>query len=1277
MDGKAIEMQVLSPVKLTTEQQQELHFKTYEDAIDTVFEKKRKDGAEVLNVALSGTYGAGKSSIMKTYESLRPDKRMIHVSFAHFECEAQKDKKYLQTKIVNQMIHQIAAEDITESNLKLKVPVEKKTITEYASMLSLMVVSLLYLMLFSEYIWKYNLFAWQKYVKIGCNALAIILIGIAVVYFIGKIMDRQMHRPLIKSLSIDKNVIDFTETKSDKEDSVFDKYMDEIIYLIRHAKLDAIVFEDMDRFDDVEIFNDLRELNFLVNHKKEKVEGEETKVDVKFFYLIRDDLFGNPADRTKFFDLIIPVVPVMSKGNSFELLCEILKENGIDLEDRKSNENDRKYLKSSYLKKLCIYIPDYRLLKNICNEFFVFCRQLEAEKSTFDLTRIFAMITYKNLFPEDYDALSQKEGYVYNLLQLKSQMIKKEVLQIEEEITGQREKIRSMEKEFAESEEELQALYLSGNSNYKNRPGYYIVDGKSEGEFENRIVFVQKMKVASSIKFKYDGFNTLYDVSIEEIMEDLEKNQEYAERLKRIREKGEGGIEHATQSIAELERTRSMLNDLTIPEIKERYHISLEQIWKESISEKISEKDLAQKSEKYELARILVEDGMITLKDYEYYMSYFYPGSLTKAELAFLNRVYADIGLTQEEQEMILEHPAEIMAHLERMNYASRGIRNNFFLNYLLETGESEKAGWIIRGIARENDLDYACMLRNSVSRKSDYMMLLLKEWENFWEKLDEESDKSEYEKMDILIDILLNCEEKNRIADELKNKMFGFLRENEVIFKQLSFSRSGKALALLHREGYKFQLIQSDEGGEVERFIYENNMYKINHENIEYIFDIFFPAETEDYHAYNYQNIKGLNDKHLYEYISGNLQEYARVYETCYLENSEEKEVVVLFLNDDEIEEEWKEQFVEKLPETLKLEDLSEIVSQQIQEKVVKADAMVFNAQNILEYWSWEENIDDALEHFLKMNYQKGMCNLTYRAMCNYYADSEKKDDIVDRLLRQLLAIRYPGRGYQNLVLSLKVQMGTFPFESVPEGMMPFMAEGDFIRISLNNLKVMRESYPGYIIDWITGQQNSYVKFLKNHKNMIKEEELHSIITKRDANIAEGTKLELIGMCEEKIPIYSYYRSSEVEAIIDRGLFDGQFRGVFDKYESKCGKATRQKIYELTISNIEILLNFFGRIPDTIWEKLLNEKRIGESYKKGLLANQLRWRGKDIEALKSDLIKSGAAEYLPMFEGQKPKITESVQDRILLDALVASRIIASYSDKGDYYVINPRRQRG
>lgn len=1270
----SIGMQVLSPVRLTEKQQQELHFKTYEDALDAVFEKREKDGAEVLNIALSGTYGAGKSSIMKTYEALRPDKKMIHVSFAHFECEEPKDKTYLQTKIVNQMIHQIAAEDIMESNLKLKVPVEKKTIKTYTVMLSIMLLSLLYLILCSEYIWKYYFFEGQKYVKISFNVLAIILICVCTAYFTGRIISRQMHRPLIKSLSIDKNVIDFAETQSDREDSLFDKYMDEIIYLIRHGRLDAIVFEDMDRFDNVEIFNELRELNFLVNHKREKIEGEEAGVDVKFFYLIRDDLFGNPADRTKFFDLIIPVVPVMSKGNSFELLCEILKENGIDLEGGKSKGSDRKQLKTSYLKKLCIYIPDYRLLKNICNEFFVFCRQLEAEKSTFDLTRIFAMITYKNLFPEDYDALSRKTGYVYNLLQLRPRMIKKQEQQIETEIIGQKEKIKQMRNEFAESEEELQALYLSGNSKYKSTAGYYIVDGIPESGFENRIVFIREMKEAESLQFKSVNYSTPFDVSIEDVLNDLEKNQEYAERLKWLKEKSEGGIERANQSIAELEQAKSMLKDLTIPEIKERYHISLEQIWKDNITEEISERDIAQKSKKYELARILVEDGMITLKDYEYYMSYFYPGSLTKEELAFLNRVYADMELTQEERETILEHPAEIMEHMERMNYASRGIRNNFFMNYLLESGESEKARWIIRGIAGDNDLDYAYMLRNCVTRKREYMMLLLNEWENFWEKLDEESGKSESEKMDILIDILLNCGEENSIGEELKNTMFRFLRENETLFKQIPFSKNKSALALLQREGYEFQFIQSDEGGEVERFIYENNMYKINRENIERIFDTFFENETKDYNAYNYRNIKELNDKHLYEYISGNLQEYAMVYETCYLENSEEKDVVILFLNDDDIEMEWKEQFVEKLPEKLKIGDLSEIVSQQMQEKVVKAAAMLFNAQNILEYWSWEENIDDALEHFLKVNYQKSGCDLTFGAMCTYYADNEHKDDVVDSLLRQLLAIRYPGRGYQNLVSSLNVWMGKFPFETVPEGMMEFMVSQNIVRISRNNLKVMRESYSGYIIDWITAQQDSYVKYLRANRDMIREEELHSIITKKDVGITESTKLGLIGLCEEKLPIHSYYRSAEVEAIIDRGLFDGQFRGVFDKYESKCGKATRGKIYELTVSNIEQLLNFLGRIPDTIWEKLLDEKRVGVSMKKRLLANQLRWREGDIEALRRDLQRIGATEYLPMFEGQKPKIEETVQDKILLDALVANKIIASYSDRGEYYVINPRR---
>lgn len=52
----------------------------YESAIDFVFENE-----DVKNIALSGAYGAGKSSVLASYKSSHPSTKFLHISLAHFQ----------------------------------------------------------------------------------------------------------------------------------------------------------------------------------------------------------------------------------------------------------------------------------------------------------------------------------------------------------------------------------------------------------------------------------------------------------------------------------------------------------------------------------------------------------------------------------------------------------------------------------------------------------------------------------------------------------------------------------------------------------------------------------------------------------------------------------------------------------------------------------------------------------------------------------------------------------------------------------------------------------------------------------------------------------------------------------------------------------------------------------------------------------------------------------------------------------------------------------------
>ena len=79
----------------------------YENAIDYVF-----DNTDIRNVAISGAYSAGKSSVLASYKKKHRNLRFLHISLAHFvsldkEDEQDVKESVLEGKILNQLIHQI------------------------------------------------------------------------------------------------------------------------------------------------------------------------------------------------------------------------------------------------------------------------------------------------------------------------------------------------------------------------------------------------------------------------------------------------------------------------------------------------------------------------------------------------------------------------------------------------------------------------------------------------------------------------------------------------------------------------------------------------------------------------------------------------------------------------------------------------------------------------------------------------------------------------------------------------------------------------------------------------------------------------------------------------------------------------------------------------------------------------------------------------------------------------------------------------------------------
>lgn len=271
-------------------------------------------------------------------------------------------------------------------------------------------------------------------------------------YFLYRVVYIQENKNIFRKLSIQGNEIEIFE---DSEDSFFDKYLNEVLYLFENADADVIVFEDMDRFDASEIFERLREINTLANIQRIK----DGKQPLRFFYLLRDDIFIS-KDRTKFFDLIIPIVPVVDSSNSYDQFIEHLKKNNLF---DKFDEN--------FLQGLSLYVDDMRLLKNICNEFLVYYGRLDLTE--LDHNKMLAIITYKNLFPRDFGDLQLNRGFVYALFENKDKFISDEIAGLRTEIEALKGRLKSASREVATSEQELDVIF-------RNRRSYGLVNDSAE-----------------------------------------------------------------------------------------------------------------------------------------------------------------------------------------------------------------------------------------------------------------------------------------------------------------------------------------------------------------------------------------------------------------------------------------------------------------------------------------------------------------------------------------------------------------------------------------------------------------------------------------------------------------------------------------------------------------------------------------------------------------------------------------------------------------------------
>lgn len=365
--------------KLTPETDADI--KIYDEAFEFVFKND-----DIRNIAISGSYGSGKSSLIETYKYHHRDIVFNTISLTHFMDQStveendnddgskcglgvngsniilnldnaktpnKTEDNLLEGQIINQIIQQIEPKLIKKSLFKIK--------TDKLEWLKILSISLIIVFFILSVLGLFNqrllsiIFSANQNVVIKSLIFIFIICFLCIVVFL---VSLQINMNVFKKINIKGNEIELLYDSS----SYFNKYLNEILYLFEKNNCNNYIFEDIDRFDNVEIFEQLRELNKIINLR---LNNKTDHRIIRFFYLIRGDLL-EAKDNTKFFDFEIPVIPIMNNSNSFNKIKEWMVK--ANLESK---------MDINFLRRACLYIDDLRLLKNIFNDFLIYIYRLE------------------------------------------------------------------------------------------------------------------------------------------------------------------------------------------------------------------------------------------------------------------------------------------------------------------------------------------------------------------------------------------------------------------------------------------------------------------------------------------------------------------------------------------------------------------------------------------------------------------------------------------------------------------------------------------------------------------------------------------------------------------------------------------------------------------------------------------------------------------------------------------------------------------------------------
>ena len=1168
----------------------------YEEGFEFIFSND-----DIRNIAVSGPYSSGKSSLLESYKKKYPQKTFIHISLAHFtnenkdneEKEIKDSETVIEGKILNQLIQQIPIENIPQSNFRIK----RTTGTNYNGYWAMGIVAFIGMLLFvlnygkyctwinemNSAVWNYEWLRKFMFFLASPFGWVLSVLCIVVIACLGlyNLLNIQTNKNIFKKISVQGNEIEIFE---DSQNSYFDKYLNEVLYLFENSKADVIVFEDIDRFENVQIFERLREINMLTNCRLQQHEEEE-KV-LRFFYLLKDDIFIT-KDRAKFFDYILPVVPVLDSSNSYNKIKEFFV--GSTVEEKL---NDR------FLKGLALYIDDIRVLKNIYNEFVIYYERLK--KIDLDPNRMLALVTYKNLFPRDFADLQLNKGFVHAIFSNKEKFCCKEIERINNEIQELEERIKNSEDELSISSQELDDIR---EAKYKRACGnFYSNPDESFTKWQKEQLPIRKQAVEDRA------------IDTQQLLE---------------------------KQLKELKKQKKRISGWSISQIINRDNIDMIfQITTTNELGDVTDYNQIKKSEYFNLLKYLIRNGYID-ESYSDYMTYFYENSLTLNDKTFLRSVNDK---KAKEYSYNLDSPLLVVSNLIPEDFLQEETLNFDLLEYLLGSeNNKEYLGNLAIQLQEKMQLEFISQYFALNEKRVEFVRWLNKQWTGLFSyaykgrKLSKEFLflYSLYSVADCSIDVLTEMNEE---------QVFSYFISNQEDFLIDSDCATDQMIDKLIDLDIKFETINPQSNTSLLTGVYENNLYVINATNIRLFLSFAYQIDEKIIQGHIMTVIMSKKDQPLCEYVCSNLNNTIEIINAMSTEGVDDDEEIILYiLNSEQVNEETKEMYISLLKTVL--HDLSKVMDANCRDDLLNRHLVDESAENICEYFS-KQSLTEVLIRFINE-----ISNELDFSLVDY------DENIIQQFAEYIQASnKIVDTHYRSIVSAQGKVLTDFSTMDLDESKVKILIDECKLQMNISNLRHLRQCYPDCVLHFIEKNLSEYCEMMA--QKYIEIDEVEEILTWDILKIEDAKRL--IDILPTTLKVIEHdYSDDIIVYILGKCFSEDEFIPLLEKFFLYSAKV-QNAIIELSDSRMNKVVESMENIDFNILKKILTSDNIQHTNKVILLCEIIKKYKPD--RIKEALIIAGYEEVSKLLDNKtRPRISANNEHKQLLNALKDNRFIISY----------------